>query len=62
MKALALILLGTGIAAISGLQFIQRDDISGTALGALCFVGLLAGGSIALYGLVANHRDHTRRH
>lgn len=61
MKAIALILLGAILAAASGLQFIQRDDISGTALGALCFLGLIAGFALTLWGLIANHHDHTRR-
>lgn len=61
MKAIGLILLGVILAAFSGLQFIQRDDISGSILGAVCFVGIVAGLGIALWGLVANHNDHTRR-
>lgn len=61
MKAIGLILLGSGIAAFSGLQFIQRDDISGTLIGAICFVGIIVGLGLALWGLVANHNDHTRK-
>lgn len=61
MKPLALILLGTGLATLCGCQFIQREDIHGTVFGALCFLGILTGSIIAIYGLIANHRDHTRR-
>jgi len=61
MKALLLLLLGVCIFTFCGVQFIQRDDIHGTALGALCFVGIITGAGLALYGLIANHHDHTRR-
>ncbi len=60
MKALLLLLLGVIIFTVSGALYL-RHDLGGTALGAVCFVGLLTGSALALYGLIANHHDHTRR-
>lgn len=53
MKALSLILAGAIVIAVS------LANIG--ALGAVAFLLMIAGGALGLWGLVANHRDHTRR-
>lgn len=53
MKSLFLLVLGVTLIA-AGLRQMGAWGIGAVLL-------LVAGGAMALWGLVANHRDHTRR-
>ena len=61
MKALGCILLGVIIAAFSGIHFLDARASSSPGQASLWFVGIIAGIVTGFYGLIANHRDHTRR-
>jgi hypothetical protein len=61
MKALLLLILGISLAAFCGFTLLGHEEIRGTLIGALHFIGLITGSCLALYGLIANHHDHTRR-
>jgi len=52
MKALLLMLIGAAVIAISFVNI-------GT-LGGLAFPLILVGAGLGFWGLIANHRDHTR--
>lgn len=61
MKALAFILLGTIGAAFSGMKLMDARAADSSTMGAIWFVGIVAGVVIAFIGLMMNHGDHTKR-
>ncbi len=61
MKSLGFILFGVIIAAFSANHFLDARAASSAGQASLWFVGIIAGVALGFYGLIANHRDHTRR-
>jgi len=59
MKAIGLIFLGV-LLLLPGV-FLLVSGFEGFAMKALCFGSLGLGACVGVYGLVLNHRDHTRR-